>query len=153
MHDLTTGSVRIGGHPLLRLLSAFPIAGFCGAVLTDVTYARTADMMWANFSAWLLAVAELMAVLAALAGLIALATTSRAARPRALPVALGAILVLVLGLLDNLVHSRDAWTSVVPEGLVLSVLTALAVLVTLWAASAPVIVRAEPTVLVTGARP
>jgi uncharacterized membrane protein len=153
VRDLTAGSVRFGGHPLLHFLSAFPIAGFCGAALTDITYARTADIMWADFSAWLLAVAEFMAVLAALAGLIALATTPRRARPRALPVALGALLVLVLGLANNLVHSRDGWTSVVPEGLILSILTALMVLITLWAASAAVIVRAEPTVLVTGGRP
>jgi uncharacterized membrane protein len=151
--DPPTASIRFGGHPLLHFLCAFPIAGFCGAVVTDITYARTADFLWANASAWLLAAAEIIAVPAALAGLVALATTPSRARPRALPVALGAALILALGLLNNLVHSRDGWTAVVPAGLILSILTALLVLVTLWAATAPVIVRAEPTVLVTGPRP
>ena len=38
--------------------------------------------------------------------------------------------MLVLALINNFVHSRDAWTSVVPTGLILSALTVLAMIVT-----------------------
>jgi len=38
--------------------------------------------------------------------------------------------VLVLAFFNNLVHSRDAWTSVVPTGLILSALTVAVMIVT-----------------------
>ena len=37
---------------------------------------------------------------------------------------------MVLALINNFVHSRDAWTSVVPAGLTLSILTVVAMIVT-----------------------
>jgi len=36
----------------------------------------------------------------------------------------------VLALFNNFVHSRDAWTSVMPMGLALSAMTVLAMLIT-----------------------
>ena len=53
-------TARIAGHPIHPMLVPFPIACFIGALLTDIAYARTADIMWANFSAWLLAVGIIM---------------------------------------------------------------------------------------------
>jgi uncharacterized membrane protein len=44
----------------------------------------------------------------------------------------GNLLVLLLSLCNVLVHSRDAWTSVVPTGLILSTLVALVALWTGW---------------------
>jgi uncharacterized membrane protein len=41
----------------------------------------------------------------------------------------------VIALFNNFVHSRDAWTSVVPVGLELSALTVFVMLVTAWLAS------------------
>ena len=38
------------------MLVPFPIACFVGTLLTDIAYWRTAEMMWADFSAWLLTV-------------------------------------------------------------------------------------------------
>ncbi|MGO4833581.1 DUF2231 domain-containing protein, partial [Rhizobiaceae sp. 2RAB30] len=46
----------IAGHPIHPMLVTIPIACFVGALLTDVAYWRTAEMTWANFSAWLLTV-------------------------------------------------------------------------------------------------
>jgi uncharacterized membrane protein len=40
--------------------------------------------------------------------------------------------VLILGTLNNLVHTADGWTAVYPTGLGLSIATALAMLVTGW---------------------
>ena len=45
---------------------------------------------------------------------------------------LGHVLVLLLSFCNVLVHSRDAWTSVVPTGLILSTLVALLALWTSW---------------------
>ena len=45
---------------------------------------------------------------------------------------LGNMLVLVLAIFNVLVHSRDAWTSVVPTGLILSAIVVLILPVTGW---------------------
>ncbi len=121
------------GRRWLLLLASFPTAYFVGALATDVAYASSADMMWADFSAWLLAAGILMAVLAALVGIVVLLVNRGARRPRpGWPLVLGSVVVLALAFLDNLVHTRDAWTSVVPLGLALSAATVVAVLVTAW---------------------
>lgn len=127
------------GRPILLALLSIPVACFAGALVTDITYASTANMMWADFSAWLLAAAMVGSVSALIVWGIGLAIGRRGrnAQP-AWPAVAGAVVVLVLGFLDNLVHSRDGWTSVVPAGLSLSVLTVLAMLVTVWLGSARV---------------
>src|SRR4051794_14561653 len=53
--DRPRSTARIAGHPIHPKLVPFPIVCFVGALLTDIAYWRTADIMWANFSAWLLA--------------------------------------------------------------------------------------------------
>jgi uncharacterized membrane protein len=117
---------------------SFPIACFSGALVTDIAYALTADMMWADFSAWLLAAGIVMGVLAAIAGLVDILATRRLWAPRAaLMLVIGSLLVLVLAVFNNLVHSRDAWTSVVPFGLALSAITVVVMLITVWFSSAP----------------
>jgi uncharacterized membrane protein len=128
---------RISRHPTLRVLVSFPIACFAGALGTDIAYAQTADMMWADFSAWLLAVGVLFGLLGAIVGIIQIwVNRQQRVSSSVWPFGVGCVLVLVLGLFDNLVHSRDAWTSVVPVGLALSAVTFVAVLITAWFGSA-----------------
>ena len=123
---------RIDGHPFLRFVAAFPIAGFAGALVTDVAYALTADMIWSDFSDWLLAVAAVMGLIGGVAGLVELLRNPLLRRQGAAWLtALGCGVTLALGILNNLVHSRDAWTSVVPQGVVLSAATVIIMLVTL----------------------
>lgn len=104
-------------------------ACFIGTLLTDLTYWRTADMMWADFSAWLLFAGLVMGALAVLAALFDL-FTRRILRTHGAYL-LGGLVVLVLSFFNALVHSRDAWTSVVPTGLILSA-AAVIVLVLVW---------------------
>ena len=137
--DLTGVPTRTAGHPLLRILVSFPIACFCGALITDIAYAMTANISWADFSTWLLAAGMLMGVLAAIVGLADLLGNRRLRRPRSVPVAvIGSLLVLGVAMLNNLVHSRDAWTSVVPEGLALSAVTVVLIVLTVWFSSGTV---------------
>lgn len=128
-----SSTASIYGHPLHVMLVPVPITCFVGALITDIAYACTANMQWANFSAWLLAVGLVVAVLAVLAGLVAFLFNRRI---RALNAAwvhiLGNAVAVVLAIFNSFIHSRDAWTSVVPTGLVLSVLTVLILLVTAW---------------------
>ncbi|AVA25154.1 DUF2231 domain-containing protein [Rhizobium sp. NXC24] len=126
-------TARIAKHPIHPMLVPYPIACFVGTLLTDLAYWRTAEMMWANFSAWLLTAGLLMGLLAAIAGLIDFLGDRliRALWP-AWPHVLGNVLVLILSFFNALVHSRDAWTSVVPTGLILSAVVVAIILFTGW---------------------
>jgi uncharacterized membrane protein len=127
---------RSGGHPTLRILASFPIACFTCALLTDIAYVQTTNMMWADFSAWLLAAGMAGGVAAAIGGVVILVVGRRAGPRRPVwLIGLGSLLVLVIAFFNNLVHSRDAWTSVMPIGLALSAVTVLVMLATVWLAS------------------
>ncbi len=132
-HLSLRSTAQIAGHPIHPVLVPFPIACFVGALITDVGYWRSAQMMWADFSAWLLAIGLVMGGLAAVAGLVDfLGNRLIRAQAPAWPHMLGNIVVLLLALLNSFVHTRDAWTSVVPLGMTLSLITVLIMLVTGW---------------------
>jgi uncharacterized membrane protein len=124
---------QIAKQPIHPILIPVPIVCFIGALVTDIAYALSAEMMWADVSSWLLFVGIIFGVLAAIAGLIDFLGNRliRQQRP-AWPHLIGNLAVLVLAFFNNLVHSRDAWTSVVPTGLILSILTVLVLPVTVW---------------------
>jgi uncharacterized membrane protein len=126
-------SAAIFGHPLHPLLVPIPIACFIGALLTDLVYWRTAGMQWANMSAWLLTVGLVVALLAVITGMIDFLGDRRV---RSLPGAwvhgAGNGVALLLEIVNAFVHSRDAYTSVVPDGLVLSAVSVVILAVTAW---------------------
>lgn len=128
-----TSRARILGHPIHPMLVPFPITCFIGAFVTDIAYWRTADMQWANFSVWLITAGLITGALAAIAGLTDFFSSRRI---RALRAAwfhgAGNGLALILSLFNVFVHSRDAYTSVVPTGLILSGLVALILIMTGW---------------------
>jgi uncharacterized membrane protein len=92
---------------------------FAGAWLSDYAYWTTQQIEWSNFASWLLAGALVVGGLALLVGLIALL---RGGRGVWLFVLLS--ITWITGLVDALVHARDAW-AVMPTGLVLSTVVAL----------------------------
>ena len=63
-------TMRIFRQPIHPMLVPIPIACFVGVLLTDLTYWWSAEMMWANFSAWLVTVGVIFGYLAAIFGLI-----------------------------------------------------------------------------------
>jgi uncharacterized membrane protein len=131
--EIPRATAQIAKSPIHPMLVPFPIACFVGTLFTDIAYWRTAQMMWADFSAWPLAAGLVMGVLAAIAGLIDfLGNRVVRAQPPAWPHLLGNILVLTLALFNAFVHSRDAWTSVVPTGLILSAIVVLLLPITGW---------------------
>ena len=119
-------------HPSIHAaIVPFPIVCFVGALLTDLAYWRTADMQWANFSVWLLTAGLVMAGFAVLASLMDLIRVRRTRiwKPAWLRI-LGAVSALALSLVNAFVHSRDAYTSVVPTGLILSGIVVVILLAT-----------------------
>jgi uncharacterized membrane protein len=131
--DRLRSTARIATHPIHPMLVPVPIVCFIGALITDITYWVTAEIMWADFSAWLLVVGVIIGVLAAIAGFVDLMSNRsiRALAP-AWPHAIGNVVVLVLSFFNVLIHTRDAWTSVVPTGLILSIIVVLILPITGW---------------------
>ncbi len=108
----------------------FAAAFLAGALLTDIAYWRTMQMMWTNFSAWLLLAGAVFCSLGLLAGLVDAARGLLALRtPIGWIYALSSLMVFALAILNSFVHSRDAWTSVMPMGLALSAATTVVILI------------------------
>ncbi len=115
------------------MLVPIPITCFIGALLTDIAYYATAEMMWADFSSWLLIAGLIGGVLAGLAGLTDfLGNRLIRSQAPAWPHLLGNLLVLLLSFFNLLIHTRDGWTSVVPTGIVLSIVVVLILPITGW---------------------
>jgi uncharacterized membrane protein len=130
------------GEPTHPILVAFPIAYFTGALVTDLAYWQTADVLWETFSDWLIASGLVIAGLAAVAFTIDFV---RGSRPRTLswPHAVGYALAVLLSLLNAFVHSRDGYTAVVPTGLTLSALVVVVLLISSWAGRAVISLRRD----------
>jgi uncharacterized membrane protein len=126
-------TAHIAGHPIHTMLVPVPIVCFVGTLITDIAYWATATMQWANMSAWLLTVGLVVSIFVALAGLIDFLGDRRIRALRAAWIhGAGNSLALILAIFNAFVHSRDAYTSVVPLGLILSVLVVLILSVTAW---------------------
>ena len=115
-----------------RLLLHPPFVSMGGTLLiaafvTDWEYSNTSLFQWANFSAWLITGGLLLALIAAILLVVDLLIGS-AGRVRLLPLILLAVAAIV-SIFNVFVHSRDAWTSVVPTGLTLSAIAAALLLI------------------------
>jgi uncharacterized membrane protein len=132
-HDGFRSNTRMDGRPFYPLLVAFAVSCFLGTLATDIAYWWTADMMWADFSDWLVTTGVVVGYVTILVTLIEVfgLQSGRLHRPT-WPYAVGNIVALILATLNMLVHTRDAWTSVVPWGVVLSAVVVVVALVTGW---------------------
>ncbi|WP_334312059.1 DUF2231 domain-containing protein [Candidatus Phyllobacterium onerii] len=132
-HSHPRATARIAGIPIRALLAPFPIVCFIGALLTDITYSRTAEMMWADFSAWLVTVGLIMGGLAFIATLVDFLGEPRVRVQTSVRIHLvGSVILLVLATFNMFIHTHDAWTSVVPCGLTLSAIIVVILLITEW---------------------
>ena len=127
-HYFADGSRR----PLFASLMLFPATCFIVTVITDLAYAKSANMAWETFSIWLLTIGLIAAGVIVLIGLI---QAFGQGRWPTMTLRIGYAIALVLSLFNAFVHSRDAYTSVVPTGLTLSIVAVLVLLAT-WAIDA-----------------
>ncbi|MCA1653882.1 MAG: DUF2231 domain-containing protein [Sphingomicrobium sp.] len=110
---------------LHRWLGGFPTAFFTLALITDYAYLQTAELQWQYFSIWLITAALIMGGLAVLAGIVDWATGGARGR-RGVVWHFGlTVLALIVGLINAFIHSRDGWVAVVPQGILLSLLTVI----------------------------
>ena len=126
---------RPRGRPIHRILVSFSVAYFAGALATDLVYWRMPDVMWERFSIWLITAGLIMAGLATVAYVIDLAARRRIDRP-AWPRAIGYAITVLLALTNAFVHSRDGYSAVVPNGLTLSTLVVIVLVLTALVARA-----------------
>ena len=131
---------RVVAPPLHPFLMMIPATCVTAGLLTDIAYWSTLNTMWADFSAWIVSAAAILAWVVAIAGLIELlARPVLRSRGALAAYGLAYLAATVLATFNMLVHTRDVWASVVPWGLVLSALGVVAFLVA--AAAAFVLVR------------
>ena len=119
------------GRPLRRPFHPF-FVGFGGALLmtalfTDTMYVSNSLMQWANFSAWLITGGLVLALVSLIVLILDLAT-GRGGPIRWFDLALVGVAAL-LSLVNMFVHTRDAWTSVVPTGITLSLIVSVLLLI------------------------
>jgi uncharacterized membrane protein len=138
MHDPahpTAYAPRLGlaSQPVYATLVQFPAVCFVGTLLSDIMYWHTTLYMWNNFSAWLVTAGCVMAAFAGIAGLV---TWLRHPHVRRLPFAglhaVFSVLALVLAIVNAFVHSRDAYVAIVPQGLELSAVVFVLMLLATW---------------------
>jgi uncharacterized membrane protein len=108
-------------------LRSFPIACLTLALISDIAYLQTSNLLWLHFAEWLLFAGVAMGALAFLVGAVDFLVSRR--HP-AWPAVVFAIVALILALANNFVHTVDGWTAVMPMGVTLSALTVLALLAT-----------------------
>lgn len=106
------------GRPLHPHLIGLGAVLLVAVLATDVTYANTLLFQWENFSIWLLTGGLALAALGG-ATLVFDILSRRIARIEWMKFT-GLAVAAMLSLLNAFVHSRDAYTAVVPQGIVLS---------------------------------
>jgi uncharacterized membrane protein len=139
MIGLTQSMVRsnrtplaIAGHPIYSALLPVPIVCFVGALISDIVYVGAPDMLWLDFSSWLLFAGLVVGGFAGALLIVELFRAGRGGRG-----ALGIHFVLLVAawiteIFNSLIHSRDGWTAVVPTGITLSAIAALLALAAGW---------------------
>jgi uncharacterized membrane protein len=115
-------------HSVLAF-SALPL--FLGALLSDWAYAETYQVQWTNFASWLIAAGLVLNGFALLWAAVEVLRSGAVRDRRGLAYLALLLAVFALGVVNALVHAKDAWGAM-PEGLLLSV----AVLLLAAAASA-----------------
>ncbi len=119
-------------HPVYSALLPIPIICFIGALASDLAYVGNPDMMWIDFSSWLLLVGLVAGGFAGLVLIIDMVRLGQGRSP-ALFLHFGLLLAAwVVEVFNSLVHARDGWTAVVPAGLTLSAIATVLSLVAGW---------------------
>jgi uncharacterized membrane protein len=132
-YDYPRVTAQIAGRPIRAMLAPFPVVFFVATLLTDLIYWKTAAGMWETFSIWLLTFGLIMAGFAILAELIDYFGNAQVRAVRlSLPHLIGNLAAALLSLWNAFVHSRDGYTAVVPEGLLISLVVVLILVVTGW---------------------
>ena len=117
-------------YPLHAVFLAGTIPLFLGAALSDAAYAKTFNIQWNNFASWLLVAGLVFSGIALVFAIVDLFRPEQRARGSVLYFLI-LLAAWVAGLLDALMHARDAWAGM-PGGLILSIVATLLACVATW---------------------
>lgn len=127
-------TAKVGGHPLHPMIVPFPIAFFVGALGTDILYLAMARPGFAEASIWLIGAGLAGAALAAVLGLTDFIGDRmvRGMRQAWLHM-LGNVTAVVLEIVNIAFRAgRGVEASVMPTGLILSIIVAAILVGTGW---------------------
>lgn len=107
------------------LLNPIPFGFFVAALIFDILYARTAELLWGKGAAWLITMGLLFAIVPRVVNLVQVWITSRRGALAAdrIDFVLN-LLAIVAAVVNAFVHSRDAY-GIVPANVWLSACTVL----------------------------
>ncbi|RZT91652.1 putative membrane protein [Advenella incenata] len=108
---------------IYQLFNPIPFGFFVAALIFDVVYFQTAEMMWSKSAAWLITIGLFFAIIPRLINLVHVwIPRGRVVLPaEKLDFGLNFI-GIVAAIINAFIHSRDAY-AVMPSGLILSVVT------------------------------
>src|SRR5690606_18678925 len=106
-------------HPVHAIFLAFPLPLFLGALLSDLAYGASYQIQWINFASWLIAGGLLVGAFALLWAVLGVFRGRSARTGRSVVYLLVLLAMWVRGLVNALVHGKDAWATM-PVGLYLS---------------------------------
>lgn len=124
--------VAIIGHPIYALLLPIPIVCFLGALAADLAYVCSENLIWLNFSGWLIFMGLLSGFLAGVFLFIDFVRVPAATAALGWGQLLLFIAAWIIEFFNMLVHNRDGWTAVAPAGLTLSVIGVVLFLIAGW---------------------
>jgi uncharacterized membrane protein len=113
MRSLAAPRRSVVANAIYGLLNPIPFGCFVAALIFDITYAHTADILWDKGAAWLIVLGLLFAVIPRLVNLVQIWITSRrtATGTEKLDFWLN-LLAIVAAIFNAFVHSRDAYSAV-----------------------------------------
>lgn len=118
-------------HPIHPMLIPIPATTLLGVVVTDIVYRSVGDPFWAEASWWLLLVGLISGVVAAIPGIIDMATIREVQRlPSAYVHGIGNLLALALAAANLML--RGDHLAVDTVNLALSIAVAAILVVTAW---------------------
>jgi uncharacterized membrane protein len=124
-HEPRPSKAAIAGHPIHPMLIPFPVALLSLVAVTDIAFAAGAGLFWAKVSYYMLWAGIISAGIAALAGLVDFLAIKRARSHRqGWFHALAMVGVIALAVVNLLLRLDDYAATVVPSGLILSVVGA-----------------------------
>lgn len=119
-------------HPLHGIVLGMLPAFYVSALLADLAYRSTSEIQWANFAQWLIVGGLVSGGIALIPGLFILLRHLVSERARSL-LYLGILAVLwIVGFINILMHSRDAWYSVTVTAVILSFISAVLAIAAAW---------------------
>jgi len=125
MNSAPTPHPSIAANAAYGLLNPIPFGCFIAALIFDVVYARSGELLWDKSAAWLIAIGLLFAIIPRLINLVQIWGPSRRAALTSdkLDFWLN-LLAIAAAIVNAFVHSRDAY-AVVPAGVWLSACTVI----------------------------